>query len=156
MVAERDHRLLEKALPLFNILHDLGMDCIPYEGRLCFAPLLRQIEQIAERENSFLAKAILEKVEATPELREPIEEEALLEEHAATIGMMMSMLIPPALRHTQLAKVSAPFKLKPLFMTSAVEEILLRQNVEFKVNNLELINRNATTILACSLILNKF
>ncbi len=156
MVAERDHRLLEKALPLFNILHDLGMDCIPYEGRLCFAPLLRQVEQIAETENSFLAKAILEKVEAAPELREPIEEEALLEEHADTIGMMMSMLIPPALRHTQLAKVSAPFKLKPLFMTSAVEEVLLRQNVEFKVNNLALINRNATTILACSLILNKF
>lgn len=156
MVAERDTLLLEKALPLFKTLHDLGIDCIPYKSRLCFAPLIRHIEHIAAKEKSFLASAIMQKIEAAPELREPIEDETLLDKHEEVIQMMMSMLIPPALRHTQLAKVSAPFEIKPLYMTPAVEEVLLSDDVEFKINNIAVVNKSGTIVLACSLILNKF
>jgi len=156
MVVERDNRLLkEKALPLFQTLHELGMDYIPFESCLSFAPLLDYIRQI-DQENDFLARSILERVAEAPELQEPIEDKSLLKAHKDTIQMMMSLLIPPALRHEQLVKVSAPFELDPLYLTPAVEEVLLNHEFEFKINTVDVIKKNATTVLACSLILNKF
>lgn len=159
MVAESNLLLMERAVPLFKTLHDLGVDHIPYKSLLCFAPLIKHLRQIVSEDNkedTFLARAILERVEEAPELEQPIQDQTLLEKHKDTIRMMMSALIPPALKHEQLAKVSAPFNLKPLYMTPAVEKVLLKDNVEFKIKNIGEINKTATTVLACSLILNKF
>lgn len=160
MVAEGHAELMQQAVPLFETLHNLGVDCIPHKTRLCFAPLIAYIRKCAESDNfgdAFLAKSILERVDQAPELCCPVEDPAILEKHRDTIQMMMSMVIPPALRHSQLSKVSAPFELAPFYMTPAVEQLLSRPNVEFKVNdNVTEMMQNTTTVMACSLILDKF
>lgn len=160
MIAEGHAELMQQATPLFETLHNLGVDCIPYKTRLCFAPLIAYIRKCAESDDfgdAFLAKSILERVEQAPELCCPLEDPAILEKHHDTIQMMMSMVIPPALRHSQLSKVSAPFELIPFYMTPAVEKLLDRQHIEFKINdNITEMMQNTTTVMACSMILDKF
>ena len=160
MVADAYQDMMQKASPLLDTLHQLGVDCIPYKSRLCFGPLIRYIRECSESTDvgdSFLAKAIMDRVEAAPELSCPIEDPATVEAHRDTIQMMMAMLIPPALRHLQLSKVSAPFELNPFYITPAAEKLLTQQAIEFKIQEgiTETI-RNTTGVMACSLILNKF
>ncbi|MDX1942170.1 MAG: hypothetical protein SFU99_16520 [Saprospiraceae bacterium] len=160
MVADSYADFMQKASPLFDTLHNLGVDCIPFKTRLSFAPLIQYIRQCADNNNfgdSFLAKAILERVDKAPELKNPIEDSSILEKHRDTVEMMMTMLIPAALRHSQLSKVSAPFELAPFYMTPAVEKMMMQQQVHFEVNkNVTEMMQNTTTVMACSLILNKF
>lgn len=144
---------------LFDTLHDLGLDCIPFATRLCFSPLIRHIEQQQQSEDygeAFLAKTIIEELKDAPALREPITDMSLLETHKSTIQLMIATVLPPALRRTQLAKVSAPFELKPVYMTVAVEQMLSQQDMQYTINSFTDVMHSEVTVRACSFILNKF
>lgn len=71
--------------------------------------------------------------------------------------MMMTTLLPPAMRYTQLAKVSGPFDVEGFYMTPAAEKLLMSEDIEFVVNQAVAdITPHTATVLACSLILKKF
>ena len=63
MVAKIDQLPKEQPSPLFDTLHDLGIDCIPFASRLSFLPLIRYIKQRQHSKDfgeAFLAKNIIE------------------------------------------------------------------------------------------------
>lgn len=159
MVAEIDQLPKEQPSLLFDTLHDLGIDCIPFASRLSFLPLIRYIKQ---RQNSkdfgeaFLAKTIIERLEDAPELSQPIDDRALLKKHSEVIQLMMATILPPALRHTQLAKVSAPFELKPVYMTAAVKKMMEQEDMQYKIHSFSDAMQSEVTVRACSFILNQF
>jgi hypothetical protein len=158
-VAEVNEIQLQTRSPLFDTLHDLGLDCIPYPSKLCFSPLIQRIEHeqaSGDFGEAFIAKQILKRLKAAPELNHPIEDLTLLETHREVIELMMATVLPPSLRHTQLAKVSAPFELKPMYMTAATEQMLARQDVEFTINSFTEMMHSEAIVRACSFILNKF
>lgn len=160
MVAEIGQLTQKTSFPLTDALHNLGIDRIPYKSKLSFEPLIRYIRQSVESTNygdAFLAKAILECIDQTPELLQPIENQSILNQYEETIQMMMTALLPPALRHTQLAKVSAPFEAEGFYVTPAVEKLLQSEDVEFMVNQaVAEIVPSAATVVACNLILKKY
>lgn len=159
MVAEISQLPQPANSPLFDTLHDLGIDSIPFASRLCFSPLIQHIKKNQNSEDfgeAFLAKKILERLKDAPELLTPIEDMTLLEKYREVIELLMTTVLPPALRNTQLAKVSAPFELKPVYMTTAVEEMLAKQDVEYTINSFTEAMRSEVTVRACSFILNKF
>lgn len=143
-----------------EILKKIGINSIPFKTKLSFLPLIECIENRVDSEDyaeSFLAKNILERLEQeAPELKEPIEDFSLLEKHKPLLQLLMVQLFPPALRNTQLAKVSEPFGLKPLYMTPSLEKLWRENTVDFVSNKSSNIIHCATLIRACSLILNRF
>ncbi len=161
MVAELEKVATRPDVPLFDILHNLGIDCIPFKTKLCFNPLIKRIETYQNSTDfgeAFLAKQILEMLKDAPELYYPIEDFSLLEKHKEVIQLMMTTVLPPALRHTQLSKVSAPFELQPVYMTKAVEKMmgLGKDKMQFTIHDFTDVIQNEVVVRACSFILNQF
>ncbi len=159
MVAEIDQLPKEQPSPLFDTLHDLGIDCIPFASRLSFLPLIRYIKQRQHSKDfgeAFLAKNIIEKLETATELCQPIDDRSLLNKHSEVIQLMMATILPPALRQTQLAKVSAPFELKPVYMTAAVKKMMEQEDMQYNIHSFSDAMQSEVTVRACSFILNKF
>lgn len=158
MVAEISPSLSPVALPLLETLHSLGVDSIPFKSRLCFNPLIRRIEAFkdsADFGEAFLAKSILKKLKDTPELYHPIEDYRVLEQHREVVELLMTTVLPPALRDTQLAKVSAPFDLHPIYMTAAAEALISKENMDYRINGISENMQSEVVVRACSFILNK-
>lgn len=143
-----------------EVLKKIGVNSIPFKTKLSFLPLIECIERRVDSEDyaeSFLAKNILERIEAeAPEMREPIEDFSLLKKHKPLLQLLMLELFPPALRHSQLAKVAEPFGMKPLYMTPSLERLWRENTVDYVANKSSTIIHCATLIRACSLILNRF
>ncbi|GJM36509.1 MAG: hypothetical protein DHS20C18_55100 [Saprospiraceae bacterium] len=147
--------------PSFNeeTFQSMGMHYIPFEAHLSFAPLIRIIEGKLENGDpaeQFLAETILNKLEETPFFREPIEDRSLLEQHKELLQLIMLMVISPAVRETQLSKISAPFEMTPIYLTPALKKLWEENTVNF-VSTTSDDFLNCTIVLrACSMILNKF
>lgn len=143
-----------------EVLKRIGINSIPFQTKLSFIPLIDCIRNRVESEDyaeSFLANQILDRLDKeAPELMEPIEDLSLLEKHKPLLQLMMLELFPPALRNTQLAKVSEPFGMKPLYMTPSLQKLWSENTVDFVSNKSSNIIHCATLIRACSIILNRF
>ena len=143
-----------------EVLKKIGVSSIPFQTKMSFLPLIECIENRLDSDDYaevFLSKHILNLIKKeAPELREPIEDLSLVEKHKDLMHLMMLELFPPALRNTQLAKVSEPFGMKPLYMTPSLEKLWSENTVDFVTNKSSNIIHCATLIRACSLILNRF
>lgn len=137
----------------------LGIKRIPFRSRLSFMPLIRRIEERTEQRGAtegLLTREILERLKNTPELREPIEDLRLLEKHKDVVEMLLSFILSPIMRETELAKLSVPFNLNAFYYTPALKELTSSHKVNYIINSSKEVIYCATVVGACSLILNKF
>ena len=144
-----------------HLLKKVGLNPIPYSTKLSFQPLINHIREKANKEDfaeSYLAKIILKRLEKAPELMEPIDEGdmSVINEHKELLQILMLAIFPPALRETQLSKVTAPFSMKPLYITPAMQWLWNSNKVDYVVKKSSNLLYCSTVVRACSLILNRF
>lgn len=139
---------------------DIGINRVPYKTVLSFEPLLRALRQKAERKNyaeSALAGLILEKAEQHPVFSGPIPDPEVIEDNCEVFDLLISSILPPVLRQTELAKLAAPFDLNAFYITPALKELLGSNHIKtFTKETSSSIMSCSMIVGACSLILNQF
>lgn len=142
-----------------ELFKKMGMKELPFKAHFSMMPLIKVIEQRAKEDlagEGFLAQAILKKLEEVPEWREPIEDPSTIKDNMDIAEMMMLFLIPPGGRHKRLAKISAPFSMKPIYITSHLREMMKNNEVNLILPGGMDKMYCANVIKACTLILNRF
>jgi hypothetical protein len=105
----------------------LPVQHLPYATKLSFAPLLRHWQQkldspdVAER---LMAREILGRVEAAPELWQPFDEYSQLAPYQEILDLLMAGLFPLSLRGTQMGKASKPFDMQAFFLTPVLADMM--------------------------------
>ena len=137
----------------------LGIRNIPFRAILCLEPLIEYIEEKQNSEDyaeAFLAKTLIERIDLTPELRQAIEDRDILKEHEETLQLMMLFFLPPALKDSQMTKISAPFEMDHIYCTPALEQLQDGKEISFESNQSGSALECSAVARACSLILNRF
>jgi GAF domain-containing protein len=70
-----------------------------------------------------LGRTIVQRVAEAPELRGPVPDLSVLEPHHDLVHLMMTAIVPPALREEVYAAAVAPWNMTPIFQTSAAQRI---------------------------------
>lgn len=94
----------------------------PFKSRLSLKPLLDFWEGLLAEGKcgmSSLGPVIRQKLENTPELREPIEDLSILENHREFIDLLMTVVFPPAFWETDCAAAFVPFQFTSFYATPA-------------------------------------
>ena len=109
----------------------------PFKSRLSLRPLLDFWERLlAEGSGGMnsLGPVIRQKLENAPELREPIEDLTILENHQELIDLLMSVVFPPAFWESDCAAAFVPFQFTGFYATplsrpcSGWKDRVLRRN----------------------------
>ncbi|MBL7987755.1 MAG: GAF domain-containing protein [Chlorobi bacterium] len=101
----------------------------PFNTVLSFAPLIEYANQNFGGERSSLRSLVAElnqRLSASPQLQEPIEDLSLLDQHRESVDWLMSMVFPPALWDQDYSMAIAPFKLAPFYSTPAFRRTFLQ------------------------------
>ena len=101
-------------------------DAFPFRTTISLAPLFefwRTVEQDKTSPRAVVARQIQQRLDETPELAEPIEDVAFLDEHRDLLDLMMVAIFPPALWSTNIMAVSGPFNMKPFYTTPAFDRL---------------------------------
>ena len=92
----------------------------PFKSRLSLRPLLDFWERLLAEGKcgmNSLGPVIRQKLENTPELREPIEDLTILENHQELIDLLMSVVFPPAFWESDCAAAFVPFQFTGFYAT---------------------------------------
>ena len=81
---------------------------------------------------SYLAKGLEAKIQRAPELLEPIEDLAVLDQHQDLLKSLMSLVFPPAFWQTDLVGAFVPFNLRPVYTSPSFKRLLLNTDGSFK------------------------
>jgi hypothetical protein len=131
----------------------------PYDSVLCLDVLIQRVEDLASGPDSgvrFMAEEVLRRIEPHPELRGPIHDLDILEDHHAALDLLMLSLVSPVDRKSQLFKISRPFEFQPLYVSEPLRDILGREDVCYsfgakvdEVKRMHLISIGATILQQC-------
>jgi hypothetical protein len=97
-------------------------DSFPFRPVLTFEPLIRFWRSASEGPPSItatLAGHLLERVEATPELRGEITDKAVLRQHEDLVESLLSAIFPAAVADEMLGAAMPPFGFTPFYTTPA-------------------------------------
>jgi len=90
----------------------------PFKTVLSLRPLIEYWEQAITNGDIVVgASELQERLKNAPELREPITDDKVLEQHGALINYLMGAVIPPAVRETDRMAAMVPFIFQPFFQT---------------------------------------
>ncbi len=102
-------------------MHD-STEKFPFDSKLSLRLLIEYWEKhIQQSKLPGFTLGVLEYIKSAPELKEPIEDERILEKHRPFINYLMSAVVPTASESKDLVAAIYPFTFKPLFITSAFE-----------------------------------
>ena len=104
---------------------------IPYRSELCFGPLLTRVATMTDSADAgirLLAREVMRRVDGHPELYEPITDPAELERHQELLEVLMLFLVPPSDRDTEFFKFSKPFAFTPIYVSTAMRQLMNRPN----------------------------
>lgn len=99
----------------------------PFETKLSFSNIIGFWELRAQEKGAMsdpVAKEVVAKINAAPELRLPIEDKEVIVKYADTIQWLMSAVLPPALIHDQLVAVVPPFKMEFVYATKSFDNLM--------------------------------
>jgi hypothetical protein len=100
----------------------------PYRSDLCLAPVMASVKKLVDSEDAglrFLAREVVKRAAAYPELCLPIEDLSILKDHKELLDLLMLFFIPPSNRDTEYFKFSRPFQFQPIFISKAMETLML-------------------------------
>lgn len=131
---------------------------LPFPSSFSFEPLLRSVEEIAQTQSgiAFVAQEILARIEKVKELRGPIINMSVLNEHQELVDLLLSFLVPSYTQDNQLVKISRPFSMDDVYTSPRLQDLFLKSDVKYTLNKTDNILFCATLVKAGSLILNKF
>ncbi len=98
----------------------------PFKSRLSLKPLLDFWEGILAADKGgigSLGPVIRQKLENHPELREPIEDISILENHQELIELLMSVVFPPAFWESDCAAAFVPFQFTGFYATPSFKTL---------------------------------
>jgi GAF domain-containing protein len=78
-----------------------------------------------------LAGAMRQKLEDAPELREPIDDLAILEKHQSLLDLLMTMVFPPSFRESDIAAAFVPFTFTSVYATPAFKHLFQMEGRHF-------------------------
>jgi hypothetical protein len=133
----------------------------PFGRELSLAPLVAAWEAIAARDPGVqgdLARALGRALEAAPELRAPIEDEAVLTRHADLVAALMTLVVAPASWEHEWVAAVVPFQLRAIHATPLFRRLLLDDEAVFRgrVNLDGEVYTNGRLLHAYDAILRKF
>lgn len=133
----------------------------PFSTILNLSSLVSYWEANLENNNIFSgypAKRIRKMIDAAPELKAPIYDLGILDKHKELVGLMMSVVFPPALIKTELSAAILPFNFQGFYATPGYRKVLpfdrIREDVVVNIPNNDMVA--GKVMLACMFILNKF
>jgi phage terminase Nu1 subunit (DNA packaging protein) len=140
---------------------NIPIDSFPFKSQLNLSSLVEYWENnlnASGKLSLYPADHILELIKNAPELKQPIEDLAVIEKHQKLVGLLMSAIIPSALVDTELSAGLIPFNFRGFFATEGFKAVLpldkIREDIILK-NQAK--NMTAGKVVkACALILNKF
>lgn len=95
----------------------------PFSSKLSLRLLIEYWERhIEQSELPEFTLGVLEYIKNAPELKQPIEDEQVLEKHRPFINYLMSAVVPTASDSKDLVAAIYPFSFKPLYITKAFEQ----------------------------------
>ena len=106
----------------------------PFKTRLSLKPLIEFWEALmAQGECGLgsLAPTIRRQLASAPELREPIDDLAILEKRRTLIDLLMSTVFPPAFWESDCAAAFVPFQFTSVFATPAFKHLFNMAGREF-------------------------
>ncbi len=109
-------------------------DKFPFRSRLSLKPLLDFWEQLLAEGKcgmNSLGPFILQELEKSPELREPIEDLTILDHHQALIDLLMSVVFPPAFWESDCAAAFVPFQFTGFYATPAFKTLFKMEGQGF-------------------------
>jgi GAF domain-containing protein len=106
----------------------------PFKSRLSLKPLLDFWEHLLADSGcgmSALAPIVQAQCASAPELREPIEDLAILEQKRGLLDLLMSIVFPPAFWEKDCAAAFVPFQFKSFFATPAFKTLFMTEDGSF-------------------------
>lgn len=137
----------------------LGYVEFPFRTRLSFRPLIqfwKRKRKSAHAAEALLAREIIAKVEAHPELLEPVDDYTLLETHRGTVELLLAGLLPQALMDRKLTMISKPFDLRSIYFSPSLQELMQTGSVSFGVGKMDDLAKAISLTRASSMVLNRF
>ncbi|MEL7003395.1 MAG: hypothetical protein AAFN93_11760, partial [Bacteroidota bacterium] len=139
---------------------DMNND-FPYDSTLNLRSLVEYWENNLDNNNTLVgypAKQIKALIDSAPELRRPIKDFTILDKHQQLVGMLMSVVLPPAMMSAELSAALIPFNFKGFYASPAYLKILpfdkVREDLTVNMPNNDM--RAGKIIRAGAFILNKF
>lgn len=154
-----NNNMIQEAQVVEDMYAEMGVNAVPYPSVLSFRPLLNKLEANIEQEDSQesrLAKLIVDRVKEKEIFDGPIEDPSLLDQNCEAFDLLISSVLPPLLRNTELKKLAAPFSLDAFYVTSGMKELLNNHTIKKIVKGSMEDIQCSMLIMACSLILNRF
>jgi GAF domain-containing protein len=106
----------------------------PFKCRLSLNPLIKFWEGLLAQGECGLgsmADTIRTKLTSASELREPIEDLAILEKHQCLLDLLMTMVFPPAFWETDCAAAFVPFQFTSVYATPAFKHLFKMEGRDF-------------------------
>lgn len=114
----------------------------PFQRVLTLEPLIDYWRKLAEDPASGkapFAQLVMERLEEAPALRQPIEDPAVLQEHAALLELMLCAVVPAAAHERTFIMVCPVMDLNAVYMTPALAELLGGALPDLYVNGHEIL-----------------
>ena len=131
----------------------------PFPTVLSLRLLIEHWEKsIARGEVPAFGQALLQSIEAAPELKEPIYDTSVLQKHKSLIDFLLTAVIPAANHQSDMSAAIFPFEFKELYSTPAFQKALDLSQIETCVTTNIPDNKISVgkTVKAFLLILQKF
>ena len=119
--------------PWVNFNEDKGFSPLPYQSKLCFAPLVEHMEQTYEFENKSIQNSklqLIETIKKYPELIAPIDDDSVLEKHKEIIQLLMTFIFPMANQQSTLGRAMAPFSFDPFYSTTGLHKLIKEEKMQ--------------------------
>lgn len=130
----------------------------PFRSTLSLKLLVEYWERAIESGQVPLGQQLLERIRRVPELKEPISDFSILDQHRDLVDYLMSAVMAPAQTDRELAAATVPFSFRSIFETKA-----FRRTIDLgsfaKNANINIPGRDVVvgkTIQACLMILQQF
>ncbi|MBB4080171.1 hypothetical protein GGR28_002801 [Lewinella aquimaris] len=141
---------------LGEILEGSALFSTPYETVFSLDVMIRRVEELTDSADfgaRFIAREIMRRIDNAPELRGPLKDPGVLEKHADLMDLLMSAMVSPIDRPTQLFKVSIPFHLRPLFVSPALQRIMGQKDVCYSFAcDMQEIRRSYLVMIGCKIL----
>ena len=131
----------------------------PFPTVLSLTLLIEHWEKsVANGEVPAFGQALLQSIEAAPELKAPIYDPAILQKHKPLIDFLLTAVIPAANHQSEMSAAILPFEFTELYSTPAFQQALNLKEIETCVttnlpNNKMILGK---TVKAFLMILRKF
>lgn len=110
---------------------------LPFQARLSLKPLVIYWQQAVETGNEIdglLALRVQEQVSQVPDLLRPIADPQALAPHAELIELLMTALLPPAMRHSRMSAAISPVHFETIYATPSFDAVMAANEGEMHIH----------------------